>query len=67
MFVWIIIKNVSEITFVQILKEENDVLSTELKTTKERTAGEGEECPTEVAVCVETKQATLGAAIPANL
>ena len=50
----------------QVLKEENVSLSSELKTTKERTAGEGEESPIEAAVCVvETKQTTPGSAAPA--
>ena len=50
----------------QVLKEENVSLSSELKTTKERTAGEGEESPIEAAACVvETKQATVGSAAPA--
>ncbi len=30
-----------------MLKEENTLLATELKTTKERTAGEGEEAPSD--------------------
>ncbi len=42
-----------------MLKEENASLSSQLKTTKERTAGEGEEAPAEVAVVVEAKQMTV--------
>ena len=61
-------KNTHIIYIIQMLKEENNALSTELKTTKERTAGEGEESPVDAAVTVmETKTATLGSAAPANM
>ena len=53
----------------QVLKEENVsfIYLRDSKTTKERTAGEGEESPIEAAVCVvETKQTTLASAAPAT-
>ncbi len=50
----------------QALKEENSKLSSQLKTTKERTAGEGQEAPSQVAVVMETKQMSVSAAPPSK-